>query len=183
MTKNSKIALGVFSSFLVIGLIVGSAFAIKNSLDDNGFGSKFKDEKALIVGVEKLHDGQPVALSFRLIDGGDTLVDKTIMSNQDDWMSNENGQNEDLVFHDFTSDIAPYIGDSVFYWLNAANGWQSHKIVVNTTCLNGSIRSSDFYITDAGIYFIGVAESNGTAPFSTSYAAVYRENVLGGNSI
>ena len=179
MTKNSRIASGIFTAVLVIGLIVGSAFAIKNSLTSHGVGQTVKDEKALFIGVEKEHDGQPVALSFRLIDGTQTLIDKTYMSNQSEWMIPADGQNEDLVFHDFTDDIAPYIGDSLFYWLNGATGWRDHKIIVNTTCLNGSIRSSDFFITDAGIYFIGVAERNGEPPFSTSYAAVKRETVLG----
>lgn len=182
MTKNSKIASGVFTAILVIGLIVGSGFAIKNSLQNNGVGSQVKDEKALFVGVEKEHDGQPVALSFRLIDGSQTLIDKTYMSNQDSWMIQDGGQDENLVFHDFTDDIAPYIGDSLFYWLNGATGWRDHKIIVNTTCLNGSIRSSDFYITDAGIYFIGVAERNGEPPFATSYAAVKIETVVGGGA-
>lgn len=176
MTKGAKISTGIVSFLLVGGLITASALVINNLIKD-GAGTTTKDEKALIIGVEKLHDDLPVALSFRLINGEHTLIDQTFMSN-DQFMVARTGQDEDLVFHDFTDTIAPYIGDSLFYWLNSEDGWRDHKIILNTTCLNGQIRSADFYVTDAGIYWISVAERNGEDPFATSYAAIYREKVF-----
>ena len=168
--------------FLVIGsiTIVGTVgyFVIKG-LEAAGIGNKVKDENSLIIGVEKEHDSAPVGINFKLKDGDNVYIDKTIWSNDPTQMKEVEGQSNELVFHDFTKEIARYIGSSgVFYWINAADGWRNHSITVSTICLDGAIKSTDYYVSDSGIYWIGVALENGDEPCATSYAGIYHTQIL-----
>lgn len=170
-SKGSRVLLGFLLVTIIGGIIAGGSIAAISYFESND-QIKIKDSIRLIVGVEKEHDDLPVGLSMTVKDEETVLYASTYFSNSED-MKVEEGQPSDLVFHDYTDEISQFIGQSIFQWINATEGYYGHRIIVQTICLNGSIRSSDFYISDSGIYWIGVALKNGEEPCASSYAAIY----------
>lgn len=173
-SKGSRVLLGFLIVLLAAGLCTGGAIATINYLSAKE-QIKIKDSAKLICGVEKLHDNVPVGIFLELKDEETILYSSTYWSNTTD-MAQQDGQPEDLVFHDYTEEISSFVGTSIFQWVNSSTGYLGHKIIIQTIALDGAIRSSDFYVADSGIYFVGVALKNGEEPCTSSYAAIYHGN-------
>lgn len=177
--KGWAIAIGCL---LAVSAIAGGSFAIARSVQAEGIGQKAKDEKALLVGVERAHDGLPVSLTlsvwdYAIADKGGLLYSATYVSDSAAFAQRA-GQSQDLAFHDFTAEVAPFVGDGgIFYWETGAEGWQGHSIRASTSC--GTVRSSDCMIVDSGIWYVSTADANGQPPAYVTHSNIYVSDSLG----
>ena len=159
MNKVAKILIPC----MCFGLLAGvGIFAINQS---KNIENKV-DQSVLYIGIPKSQDNKPVSLHLS-VDSKSGVAYKEYSSAD---LKPLNGQDEDIVFLEYTADpLIPLNNKDIGYWL-AESG---NSIKVQTECLE-LILSDYINIDKAGIWFVNVAPKDGETPdFSHSY--VYKK--------
>ena len=152
--KPYKVILPCLAAGLLIGLRIFAFNAEKNSTNT-------VDQSKLYIGIPKSQDGKEVKLHVS-VDSSSGVGYKEYSS--DDLITIA-GQDEDIVFLDYTIDPVIPLNKDIGYWLSEPG----NSIKVQTECLE-LIYSDYVSIDKAGIWFINVAPKDGEVPdFSHSY--------------
>ena len=161
MNKVLKILLPCMCFGLLAGFTI---YAVNNSND----AEKKVDQSVLYIGIPKSQDNKPVKLHVS-VDSNSGVAYKEYSS---EGLKPLSGQDEDIVFLEYTIDPLIPMNKDVGYWL-AESG---NSIKVQTECLE-LIMSDYINIDKAGIWFVNVAPKDGETPdFSHSY--VYQRGGL-----
>lgn len=161
-----KTASKILISCLSVGVLLGGGILIYN-LNQN------KDptvcQSSLYIGIPKKQDSYPTKLVVT-VKSSSGSVSKEYSS---DDLTNMDGQDENLVFLNYTADpLIPLGREDIGYWLSQSG----NSIRIQSNCLE--LIYSDYVEVDkAGIWCINCAEYDG-AVAEFSYSPIYQKGGL-----